>query len=318
MRAVRYHEHGGPNVLQVDEIDDQDPGQGEVRIDVEAAGVNPVDTYFRTGEYPVDSLPMISGSDVAGVVDAVGEGVEEFAVGDRVFATGLGNLGRQGTYAEAVIAPVDALAELPEAVSFSEGAAMSLVGVTAWQAFVYHAGLEPGEACLVQSGSGGVGHVAVQLADAMGARVLTTASETHHDHLRDLGADAVFDYRRDDLEEAVADVAAPDVILETITNEYFGMDARIAATGGRIVGIGNTDSEAAVPMSASKPKDLRFQMMTMYNTPDIGEALSRLAYLAETGQVVPEVARTYDLDEAAEAQRAVLEDSFLGKLVLTP
>jgi NADPH:quinone reductase-like Zn-dependent oxidoreductase len=318
MRAVRYHEHGGPEVLQIDEIDADDPGAGAVRIDVEAAGVNPVDTYFRSGEYPVDELPMIPGSDVAGVVDRVGEGVEEVAAGDRVFATGLGNLGRQGTYAESVVAPAGVVAELPDSVSFDEGAAIALVGVTAWQAFVHHAGLDPGEACLVQSGSGGVGHVAVQLADAMGARVLTTASEGYHGHLRDLGADAVFDYRRDDLEAAIEATAAPDVILETIADEYFEMDARVAATDGRIVGIGNTDSEASVPLNASKPKDVRFQMMTMYNTPDIGEVLSRLAYLAETGQVVPEVARTYDFDEAAEAQRAVLEDSFLGKLVLTP
>ncbi len=314
MRAVRYHEHGGPEVLQVDDVETPEPGQEEVRVDVRAAGVNPVDTYFREGEYPVPELPWQGGSDLAGVVSAVGEGVEAFSEGDRVFGTGLGRT-EPGTYAEAVVAATDHLAVLPDEVSFNEGAALALIGVTAWQAFVHHADLEPGETCLVQSGSGGVGHVAVQLADAMGARVVTTASEKYHGHLRDLGADVTLDYGREDLEEAIGEAGAPDVVLETIMNEYFPMDARVAATGARIVGIGNTADEAPVPMSG-KGKDLRFQLMTMYNTADIGAVCDRLAYLAETGQVVPEVARTYPLEDAAEAQRAVLEDSFLGKLVL--
>ncbi|WP_254544545.1 NADPH:quinone reductase [Halomarina pelagica] len=317
MRAIRYHETGGPEVLQLDDLDAPDPGHGEVRIEARAIGVNPVDTYFRTGEYAPPELPMIPGSDVAGVVDAVGEGVDGFAEGDRVYATGLGS-DRQGTYAERVVAPAGLVAELPEGVSFAEGAAMALVGVTAWQALVFHAGLEPAETCLVHGGSGGVGHVAVQLAAATGARVVTTASEAYHDHLRDLGAHAVLDYRRDDLADAVRSAGAPDVILDTITNEYFPFDAEVAAERARIVGIGNTASEATVPMGPSKGKDLRFQLMSMYNTDDTSAVLSRLARLMATGSVVPEVARTYPLAEASRAQRDVLGESFLGKLVLEP
>ncbi|MFC5972781.1 NADPH:quinone reductase [Halomarina salina] len=317
MRAVRYHETGGPDVLQVDDVEPPEPGHGEVVVDVHAAGVNPVDTYFRTGEYPVPEFPWVPGSDLAGVVGAVGPDVDEFAVGDRVFGTGLGRT-VSGTHAEQVTAPVDLLARLPDDASFLEGAAVALVGVTAWQALVGYADLEPAETCLVHGGSGGVGHVAVQLAEATGATVVTTASEQYHDHLRDLGADVVLDYRRDDLETAIVDAGRPDVVLDTFMNEYFPLDARVAAPGGRIVGIGNTADEARVPLGPAKSKDLRYQVMSMFNVEEYGPVLDRLGRLVVKGEVVPEVARTFPLEETADAHRTVLEESFLGKVVVEP
>jgi NADPH:quinone reductase-like Zn-dependent oxidoreductase len=317
MRAVRYDEHGGPEVLTVEDVERPEPGHGEVLVRVEAAGVNPVDTYFREGEYPVPELPWTPGSDAAGVVEAVSPGAEAFAEGDRVFATGLGNW-NQGTCAEYVRVPSDHAASLPDGCSFEEGAALGLVGVTAWQAFVHHAGLEPAERVLVHSGSGGVGHVAVQLARAMGARVTTTASPGYHETLRALGADVVLDYARSALADAVAAAGAPDVVLDTLANECAELDFEVAAPGGRVIAIGNTAPTAPVPMGPGKSKDLRFQVMSMYNTPDTGAVLSRLGSLLAAGDVVPEVARTYSLAETAEAQRAVLEESFLGKLVVLP
>jgi NADPH:quinone reductase-like Zn-dependent oxidoreductase len=317
MRAVRYHETGGPDALRVDDVDPPEPGHGEVVVDVRAAAVNPVDTYFRTGEYPLPELPWVPGSDLAGVVGAVGPGVTEFAVGDRVFGTGLGRT-VPGTHAEQVRAPVDLLATLPGEASFFEGAAVALVGVTAWRALVDYARLEPAETCLVQGASGGVGHVAIQLAAATGARVHATASEHHHGHLRDLGADRVFDYRREDLEAALGDAGAPDVVLETFLDRHLPMDARIAAHGGRIVGVGNTSDEASLPIGPAKSKDLRVQGMSMFNVDDTAAVLDRLGRLVASGAVVPEVARTYDLAGTADAQRAVLEESFVGKLIVEP
>lgn len=317
MRAICYAEHGGPEVLTVQDVERPEPGHGDLLVRVEAAGINPVDTYFREGEYPVPELPWTPGSDAAGVVEAVGEGCEEFVEGDRVFATGLGNW-NQGTCAEYVRVPSDHAATLPEGCSFEEGAALGLVGVTAWQAFVHHAGVEPAERVLVHSGSGGVGHVAVQLAAAMGAQVTTTAAPTYHDTLRDLGAETVLDYTRPDLAEAVVAAGAPDVILDTFANEYAELDFEVAAEGGRVVAIGNTGPTAPVPMGPGKSKDLRFQVMSMYNTPDTAAVLSRLGTLLGAGSVVPEVARTYGLDETAAAHRDVLEESFLGKLVVRP
>ncbi len=318
MRAVRYHEHGGPDVLQVDEIDRPETDDDELLVAVRAAAVNPVDTYFREGSYRPGDLPWIPGSDFAGEVEAVGDEIEEFDVGDRVFGTGLGN-DRPGTCAEYVTTPTDTVAHLPDGVGFEEGAAVSLVGVTAWRALIDHGGLEPAETCLVHGGSGGVGHVAVQLAAATGARVTTTASEDYHDRLEAIGADTVLDYHRDDLAEAVEEAGKPDVVLDHRLDDYLQFDADVAATGARIVGIGNEDVAAGFEnVPAARSKELTITLMSMYNTPDISAVLARLARLVADGEVVPEIARTYSLDGVADAQRDVLEESFLGKLVVEP
>ena len=318
MRAVRYHEHGGPEVLVVDEVDRPEPRGHEVVVEVRAAAVNPVDTYFRSGEYTPAALPMIPGADLAGLVTETGPAVETLAVGDRVFGTGLGR-DRQGTYAEYAVGPEDSFAVLPAGVSFDEGAAVALVGVTAWRALVHHAGLEPAEPCLIHGGSGGVGHVAVQLADATGAQVLTTARSTFHDRLERLGADAVFDYRREDLAEAVADVAEPAVVLDHRLDEYLQFDADVARRGARVIGIGNTEAAAGFDdVAAARGKELSVVMMSMFNTPSYADVLSRLARLIEAGDIVPDIAETFALEEAAAAQRRVIEGRFFGKLVIEP
>lgn len=320
MHAVRYHEHGGPEVLQVDEIDRPEPGDDEVLVAVRAAGVNPVDTYFRDGSYEPPELPMIPGSDLAGEVEAVGSEVDEFEPGDRVFGTGLGN-DRQGTCAEFAVTPTDRLARLPAGIGFDEAAGIALVGVTAWRALIHHAGLEPGETCLVHGGSGGVGHAAVQLASATGARVLTTAREEYADRLEALGADAVLDYTRDDLADAVADHAPDgvDVVLDHRLDDYLQFDADVAAQGARVVGIGNDSQEAGFDaVSSVRSKELSFTFMSMYNTPDMGAVLDRLAVLMAAGDLATEVAGIYGLDEVGEAQRAVMAESFVGKLVIEP
>lgn len=318
MRAVRYHEHGGPEVLSIDDIDRPEPRGDELLVSVEAAAVNPVDTYFRTGAYTPAGLPMIPGSDLAGTVEGVGPEVSAFEPGDRVFGTGLGR-DRQGTYAEFAVGPEDYFARLPEGVSFDEGAAVALVGITAWRALVHHAGLEPAEVCLIHGGSGGVGHVAVQLADATGAHVVTTARSAYHDRLDRLGADVTIDYRRDDLADAVREAGDPAVILDHRLDDYLQFDADVAQLGARVVGIGNTQPAAGFEdIAAARGKDISLLLMSMFNTPDFGAVLSRLATLLSAGEIVPDIAHTYDLEEAAEAQRAVMADQFFGKLVIEP
>jgi NADPH2:quinone reductase len=317
MRAVRYHEHGGPEVLGVDEVDQPEPGGHELLVKVEAAGVNPVDTYFREGSYEPDELPMTPGSDFAGTVEATGEGTPGFEVGDRVFGTGLGK-NHQGSYAEYALALTDRVTHLPDEIPFEIGGGAGVAAVTAWRALIDYASLEPAETCLIHGGSGGVGHAAVQLAAATGAEVVTTASPTYHKQLEDLGADAVFDYGYEDLSEAVAEYE-PAVILDHRLDEYLDFDAAVAAQGARVVGIGNTVPQAGwknVP--AARAKELRLQLMSMFNTPDLSVPLERLARLMENGDLTIEVADRYSLDEASEAQRAVMEESFLGKLVIEP
>jgi NADPH:quinone reductase-like Zn-dependent oxidoreductase len=317
MRAVQFHEHGGPDVLTVEEIETPEPGPGEVLVDVEAVGVNPVDTYFRRGSYAVPTLPFVPGSDLAGVVAAVGDDVQRFERGDRVFGTGLGN-DRSGTYADTVIAPVAVLESLPADVTFAEGAALALAGVTAWQALVHHAGVEPADRTLIHGANGGVGHLAVQLAEVMGAVVVGTAREEYHNRLGRLGADAVFDYESD-LVPKLRSIGAPDVVLDTRANEYLDLDTAVAAQNARIVAIGNSENDAAIePVNDAKSKELTYQFMSMFNCRDYPDRLNRLSRLCAAGAVSPVIARRYDLEEASEAQRAVIEDSFLGKIVLEP
>lgn len=317
MRAVRFHEHGSTDVLQVDEdVEEPTPNAHEVLVRVRAASVNPVDTYFREGSYSPAQLPWIPGVDFAGDVAAVGEGVDRFDEGDRVFGTGLGN-NHPGTYAEYTASPEDRITHLPDDVDYRAGAAIGVAGVTSWRALVDHGGLEPAETVLVHGGSGGVGHAAVQLGAATGARVLTTANPDYASHLAELGADAVFDYARDDLADAVLDVAQPDVVLDHRLDDYLDLDATVAHTGTRVVGIGNTVPEAGWEnVAAARAKDIQLTLMSMFNTPRMADHLGKLARLMAQGDIVPHVARTYDLADAATAQHDVMHDSFLGKLVI--
>ena len=326
MRAVRYHSHGGTDVLTVDDIERPEPTGHEVLVEVVAAGVNPVDTYFREGSYKPYGLPMIPGIDVAGRVVETSEYVEGFSAGDAVYGTAIGK-DHDGGYAEYAAVPDDRLAHLPDGVDLASAGGAGVAAVTAWRALVDHAGLQVGDRCLVHGGSGGVGHAAVQLAAAAGAQVITTAKPTFHDRLYDLGADAVLDYRRDDLADAIVAAAESrasrddgiDVVLDHRMHEYLDLDAAVAATGCRVVGIGEKEPRVGFTQSsAARGKDLSLTMMSMFNTPDFREPLSALASLMAAGDLDIQVAHSYGLDEAGEAQRAVLEDSFLGKLVITP
>jgi NADPH:quinone reductase-like Zn-dependent oxidoreductase len=320
MRAVRYHEYGGPEVLRVDEVDRPDPAADEALVEVAAAGVNPVDTYFREGAYEPFTLPMIPGVDAAGEVVAAGEDVAGVAVGDAVVATGL-NMDHYGTCAEYVAVPDDRFVPLPAGVDPIAAGGAGVAAVTAWRALIDHAGLEPAETALIHGGSGGVGHAAVQLAAATGAWVVATAAPTYHDRVAGLGADAVLDYGRDDLREAVVEAGngRPDVVLDHRLDDYLQFDADVAANDGRIVGIGETDPAVGFANDGvARGKDLTVQFMSMFNTPTLRRPLERIARLLGEGDVDIEVARTYGLDGVADAHRDVVGDSVLGKLVVTP
>ncbi|SEP90779.1 NADPH:quinone reductase [Natrinema salaciae] len=321
MRAVRLHEHGDADVLQVDEIDRPEPADDEVLVEVAAAGVNPVDTYFRDGSYAPVDVPFTPGVDVAGVVAETGSAVEDVEAGDRVYGTGIGNGGFQGSYAEYATVPTDRVVHLPDGADLTEAGAAGVAAVTAWRALIDHADLEPAEYCLVHGGSGGVGHAAVQIAAAVSARVITTASEEYHDALGDYGAETVLSYGRDDLADAVLEASdgGVDAVLDHRLDDYLQFDADVAATGARVVGIGeNSPDPAFTNDGAARSKDVSYQFMSMFNTPDLRVPLRGVAHLMDVGALSIDVARSYDLEEAADAQRAVMTDSFLGKLVVEP
>ncbi|QCS42540.1 NADPH:quinone reductase [Natrinema versiforme] len=321
MRAVRLHEHGDADVLQVDEIDRPEPAADELLVEVASAGVNPVDTYFRDGSYTPVDVPFTPGVDLAGTVAETGAAVDGFEAGDRVYGTGIGNGSSQGAYAEYATVPTDRVVHLPDGADLTEAGGAGVATVTAWRALVDHADLEPAEYCLVHGGSGGVGHAAVQIGAAVSARVITTASEEYHDGLADYGAETVLDYARDDLADAVRDASdgGVDVVLDHRLDDYLQFDADVAATGARVIGIGeNSPDPGFTNDGAARSKDVSYQFMSMFNTPDLRVPLRGVAHLMNVGNLSIDVAQSYDLEEAAAAQRAVMNDSFLGKLVIEP
>ena len=320
MRAVRFHEHGGSDVLQVEDVDTPDPAAGEVLVEVDGADVNPVDTYIREGATDPFTLPMIPGIDAGGTVAAVGESVSGFEVGDPVYGTGIGK-NHYGGYAEYAAVPEDRLVGLPAGVDTATAGGAGVVSVTAWRALVDHANLQAADVCLIHGGSGGVGHAAVQIAAAAGAQVITTAAPAYHDELFDLGADVALDYSRPDLETAVQDAGdgGVDVIVDHRLGEYLQFDADVANVGCRVIGIGeNATAVGFDRSSATRRKDLQLTMMTMFNTPDFRVPLEKIAYLMGDGDIEIRVADTYNLEDAAAAQQDVMGDSFLGKLLITP
>jgi len=319
MNAIRYHDHGDADVLTVDDVPTPEPGPGEVLVRIHAASVNPIDTYVREGGVePAGGLPHVGGADMAGVVEAVGEGVEGVAAGDRVFATGLG-LFEAGTYAEYVAAPAESLAPLPEEVSFAEGAAAAMAFATAWRGLVHRGELDVGDACLVQGGAGGVGHAAVQVAAHAGATVVATASGDEA-FVRDLGADAVVDYgaaAADRIREAAGgDV---DVVLETHAAANVATDLDVLTRGGRIVVLGEEAPIRIDPGASMTGKiadaDVRF-MSIMASRDDQRPILERVAPRLADGTFAVEIEATYPLEEAAAAQRHVMSSGSRGKVVL--
>jgi NADPH:quinone reductase-like Zn-dependent oxidoreductase len=305
MKAVRFHEFGGPEVLRYEDAPRPTPGEGEVLVRVHAAGVNPVDWKVRQGGLRglAPSLPQIPGFDVAGVVAQVGEGVERLEVGDAVY--GYLSLRRGGAYAEYVVAAEGELAAKPEQLSFVEAAAMPLAGLTAWQALFNTAALEAGQTVLVHAGAGGVGHFAVQLAHWRGAKVITTASERNHEFLRGLGADVVIDYRTQRFDQIARDV---DVVLDSIGGETQRRSLDVLKPGGFLVSIVGSPDERAL-----EERDLRGAGMLVQPR---AAQLDVLAELVADGKLRPEVSLVLPLAEAARAHEQSQTLHARGKIVL--
>jgi len=263
MRAVRYHESGSPDVLRVEDLDRPGPAPDEVLVEMRAASVNPVDAKFREMGKP--RLPKTSGSDIAGIVADVGADVDRYEAGDRVFATGL-HVGRfaGGSFADFAVVPTDLLAPLPDGVSFEEGppsrSSASLPGARSSTTAASNPGRRRSS-----TGSGGVGHVAVGLAAALGATPVATARPEYHDAVRDLGAETVLDYTREDFTEAAVEATGgADVVLDHMADTYLGTDVELAAFGGDVAVI--TGDEATIPdVTAARSKELDVHLLSMSN-----------------------------------------------------
>jgi NADPH2:quinone reductase len=318
MRAVRYHDHGGPEVLGVEEIDRPEPADDEVLVEMRAASVNPVDVMIRSGEYGSVPLPSVPGGDGAGVVVTTGDDVDGFQEGDRVIASGMDREGG-GTFAEYAALPETKLAHLPEDASFDIGAAIGNVGATAWTALEEVAGVSPGDRVLVHGGAGGVGHAAVQIAAAGGADVIATAGSADAcDRVRELGASTTLQYDSDTLAEdilAATDGDGVETVLDHRLEAYLELDLEVVAENGQIVAImGQMPETNALPFYS---KEVSLRALRMDNHPVRTPVLERLGRLLQRGDLTGAVAETYDLDEVAQAHRDVLVGGYVGKLVVT-
>lgn len=310
MRAIVQDTFGGPEVLRLADVPDPAPLATEVVVLVKAIGVNPVETYIRAGRFPfAGQPPVILGWDISGIVESAAPGVNRFAPGDEVFGMPLFPRAAKA-YAERVAAPSRQLIRKPAALGHNEAAALSLAGLTAWQCLVDVAGVKAGDRVLIHGAAGGVGHLAVQIAKALGAHVIATASRGKHDFVRGLGAEDVIDYRSVDFAEIVKDA---DVVLETVGGDYGARSIETLRPGGLLVTIVDRLNRELAQKVADAGR--RFAGVTV--EPDHA-SLEALAALAVAGKLRVHVEQEFPLERAADAHRFLIEAKPRGKIVLTP
>lgn len=319
MKAIVVRQFGEPEVMQLEDVPDLNCGPGQVLVEVRAAGVNPVDTYIRAGRYSFGNVPYTPGVDAAGIVLAVGDGVRQVKVGDRVYTAGTAS----GAYAEMTVCEGRQVYHLPRQITFSQGAALGVPYATAYRALIHRAGAEPGQVVLVHGASGGVGIAAVQIARAAGMTVIGTAGT---DKGRDLaakhGAHHVLDHHSPDhLEKALklTDGRGIDVVLEMLANVNLGTDLAAMAPGGRVVVIGSRGKIEIDPrLAMSRDVSILGMLLTNASEDQIRSIHSALRAGLENGSLRPVVGHELPLKEAARAHNEVIESSHSGKIVLIP
>ena len=308
MTAIAAPRWGGPDVLETVTVPRPQPGPTEILVAVHAAGVNPTDWKGRaTGGFGMWGDPPILGYDVSGVVEAVGPGASLFVPGDEVF--GMPRFPEQaGAYAEYVAAPSRHFARKPDGLDHVHAAALPLVGLTAWQALAEVAQVRPGQRVLVHAAAGGVGHVAVQIAKALGAHVIGTASAPKHELVRSLGADELIDYRETDFAAVLSEL---DVVIDTIGGDYALRSLSVLRRGGIHVALPRPDD----PAVEARARELGVSSGWTLVEPDRGGLLA-ITELVESGKLRVEVSDVFPLAEAAEAHRRGESGRTTGKLVL--
>jgi NADPH:quinone reductase-like Zn-dependent oxidoreductase len=343
MRAVVITEHGGPEVLQVQERPDPPVGPGEVRIVVRAAGINFADTLARTGLYPdAPKLPCVVGYEVAGEVESVGDGVESVRPGDRVLAGT-----RFNGQAELVTVPGNMVYALPDQLSFEEGAAFPVNYATAQAGLVVMGGLKEGERVLIHAAAGGVGISATQIAKRIGAEVFGTASASKHDAIRAQGVDHPIDYRSQDFAEEVRRITGGggiDVAFDALGPSSFRKDYRLLRPGGRLIMYGaselQTGEKRNVPRALRTLSKSPFSSMPWWKglgvmnenkgvfglnllswwdaEGSLDRAIEPLIGQLRRGELKPVVAEAFPFDRAPDAHRFIAERRNIGKVVLVP
>lgn len=316
MKAMMLESFGGAESFKLRDVPTPVPNAGEVLVRVYATSINPLDYQVRRGDYAdLVPLPAITGHDVSGVVEAVGPGVTAFAPGDEVWYTPQIFDG-PGSYAEYHVAAQTIVGKKPRALSHLEAASLSLVGGTAWEALVVRAALRVGESVLIHGGAGGVGHVAIQLAKAMGAKVFTTVREDNFQFARRMGADVLIDYEKEDYVAAIlreTDGHGVDVVFDTIGGDTLSRSPDALAQLGRVVSIVDIAQPQNVIQAWGKNASFHF-VFTRQNRGKLDE----LSALVERGQLRPHIGAVYALADLglAHARLESRNNGLQGKVAI--
>jgi len=318
MKAIRVHEFGPPDVLKVEDVPQPSPKAGQALVKIKAAGVNPVDTYMRSGLFYKKDLPYTPGTDAAGVVEAVGEGVEDIRPGDRVYTSG----SLTGTYAELCLCKAAQLHRLPEKLSFSQGACIGVPYATAYRALIHKAAAKAGESVLVHGATGGVGMATVQLARALGMTVIGSGgTEKGRKLVLADGAHYALDHKEPGhlIEAARIAGGGIDVIIEFLANVNLAGDLKTLSPFGRTVVVGNRGTIEIDPRDLMA-RDASVIGMSLFNAneKELASIHSGLIAGFEAGYLRPVAGREIKLSDAKDAHRAIMEESAYGKIVLIP
>jgi NADPH2:quinone reductase len=320
MKAIIVHEYGEPEVMKLEDVPTPEPANGQVLVRIEAAGVNPVDTYMRSGNHAhAPKLPYTPGKDAAGVVERIGENVTKFDPGDRVYTAG----SISGTYAEYSLCDEKHLGRLPDSVGFEAGAGIWTPYATAYRALFQRARATSGETVFVHGASGGVGIAAVQWAKNAGLTVIGSASSADGKTLvSDQGADHVVDHTDEGHLEEVLDITGGrgvDVIIEMLANVNLQKDFEVLAMFGRITVVGNRGSLEFNPR-AIMGKDATIYGMSLFNAPakELEDIKTSIFDGLSQGYLNPIVGESIPLSDAPRAHHQVIESKAFGKIVLVP
>lgn len=322
MQAIRVHEFGGPEVLSIDELPLPEPGAGEARVRIEASGVNFIDIYHRTGAYK-GALPLTLGQEAAGVVEAVGPGVDDFRPGDRVVYASV-----QGSYANSALVPAERLVSIPPGIGTQEAAAVFLQGLTAHYLVFSTYPVKSGQTVLIHAAAGGLGLLTVQLAKRQGARVFATAStETKAALAREAGADEVVLYTQADFETEVKRLTngrGVDAVFDSVGKTTFDKSLNCLVRRGTMVLCGQS-SGAVPPMD---PQTLNARGSLYLTRPTLGHYIvdrAELRWRADdlfrwmaAGELKVRIGKTFPLAEAGAAQEYLASRRSTGKVLLLP
>jgi NADPH2:quinone reductase len=320
MKAIVVNEFGGPEVLQLATVPDPEPGWGQVVVQLRAIGVNPVETYIRSGNYAArPELPYTPGMDGAGTILTVGGGVTRLNPGQRVYVAGALN----GTYAERALCDATHVHLLPDHVSFAQGAAVGVPYTTAYLALFPRGQARPGETVLVHGGTGGVGLAAIQLARAAGLTVYATGgTEAGRVLCREQGAHEVFAHEDPQYLEQILRATAGrgvSLVLEMLANVNLAKDLTLLARGGRVIVIGSRGPVEINPRDLmTRQADIRGVMLLNTPAEELGQAHAALQAGLQNGTLRPVIGREFPLAEASRAHTAVMEPGAKGKIILVP